>query len=137
MWAADIPHVNYLQFLNVDRLSFQEKLSQKKARHSGRKGSRGSPSFQTRGCLGGFLSGPYQDGGSCFSGRGAPHFSSRIGTGKGTPTAIPWPPLDPSRGDLRQPQEALHPPARAWPWAGAGAGIRPLARARAIGITGT
>lgn len=29
MWAVDIPHVNCLQFLNVDRPDFQEKLSKR------------------------------------------------------------------------------------------------------------
>lgn len=75
MWAADVSHVNYLQFPNADRLGFQEKLNRREARHAGRKGFRGSPSFQTRGCLGVCLSHPDQAGGSCFWGGGTPKFS--------------------------------------------------------------
>lgn len=68
MWAADISHVNYLQFPNADSLGFQEKLSRREARHAGRKGFWGSPSFQTRGCLGVCPSRPDQAGSSCFLG---------------------------------------------------------------------
>lgn len=49
MWAADIPHVNYLQFPSVDRLSFQEKLSRRDARLSGRKGFQGVPFLPNKG----------------------------------------------------------------------------------------
>lgn len=102
MWAADIPHVNYLQFPNVDRLSFQEK-------RSGKRGSGGPPAFQ-KGLLRGLPVWPIPGRRQLFLGGPPPFPISPPGQeqGKGTPTAIPWPPLDPSRGDLRQPREALH-----------------------------
>lgn len=107
MWAADIPHVNHLQFLNVDRLGFQEKLSRKEARDSRRKGFQGVPFLPNKGLPAGL---PVLPIGwrQLFPG-GPPHFSSRTGMGRGTPTAVPWLPLDTSQGDLRQLWEALHP----------------------------
>lgn len=49
MWAADISHVNYLQFPNVDRLGLQEKLSRRQARHAGRQGFQGVPFLPNKG----------------------------------------------------------------------------------------
>lgn len=102
MWAADIPHVNYLQFPNVDRLSFQEKLS-------GKRGSGGPPAFP-KGLLRGLPVWPIPGWRQLFLGGPPPFPISFPGQeqGRDTPIAIPWPLLDPLRGDLRQPREALH-----------------------------
>lgn len=97
MWAADIPHVNYLQFPNVDRLRFQEKLSGK--------GVPEGPLPSRKGCLEVCLSGPYQGAGSCFLG-GHLHFPFPLQDGNrggALPQPCPGHPGDPSRGDLRQP----------------------------------
>lgn len=99
MWAVDIPHVNCLQFLNVDRPGFQEKLS-KRGKTLWKTGvSVGPlPSKQVAsggGVVGGCcLSHPYQVGGNCLL---EGQLTSPPGQepGRGTPTAIPWPPIDP------------------------------------------
>lgn len=135
MWAVDIPCVSHLQFPNVDRHGFQEKLSRREARHWGTKRCQGVP-FLPEGAAQGLHVPSIPGRRQLFLAEATPISHPGQEQGRGTPTAVPWPPLDPSRGDLRQLQEALCRAARAWPWAGAGVEVRPPTRARARGSCG-
>ena len=121
MWAADIPHVNYLQFPSVDRLRFQEKLSGK--------GHLEGPLPSRKGCLEVCLSGPFQGADSCFLG-GDPHFPFLLQDGRRgrvRPQPYPGHPLTFPRGSASASGSPAHGAARAWLWAGAGVGARPPA----------
>ena len=96
-WAVDIPHVNYLQFLSVDRLG-SGKAEQETGKTLWKIGVLGgSPSFQTRGFLGVCLSHPYQGGGSCFLG-GHPISPPGQEPGGALPQWYPGRPLTPGEG---------------------------------------
>ena len=84
MWAVDIPHVNCLQFLNVDRPDFQEKLS-KRGKTLWKTGEPGGllPSKQVASCSGGVLPVPPISGWRQLFVGGPTHFSSRTGTREG------------------------------------------------------
>lgn len=130
MWAADIPHVNYLQFPSVDRLRFQEKLSGK--------GHLEGPLPSRKGCLEVCLSGPFQGADSCFLG-GDPHFPFLLQDGKRgrvRPQPYPGHPLTFPRGSASASGSPAHGAARAWLWAGGRGRSQASSRARARGGVG-